>query len=72
MDLPEWCGQCNRATRHMNTPGGPRRCPACHPLAAKHLGQYRRCPDCAALIREWDRSDCGSHERIREIERSSS
>jgi len=62
MDMPAWCGQCHKATRHQDTPQGPRRCKACHPLAAQRLGQFRTCPACLALIHDWDRRPCGNHE----------
>lgn len=71
MDTP-WCGQCTRATRQLDTPDGPQRCPACHPLGREHLGQYRTCPRCLALIRTWDREPCETHKPIPERERSSS
>ena len=29
---PPWCGECDQTTRQVGDP--PRRCPACHPLAA--------------------------------------
>jgi hypothetical protein len=33
-DRPPWCGSCDEHTRHITTPEGPARCPACHPLRA--------------------------------------
>jgi hypothetical protein len=62
-DKYPWCGQCNRGTRHHDTPDGPRRC-TCHPLAGKRLSQFRTCPRCLALIRDWDREDCENHHPI--------
>jgi hypothetical protein len=35
---PDWCGQCDRTTRHTFDVNGwpsPARCPTCHPLARK-------------------------------------
>jgi hypothetical protein len=63
---PEWCGQCQKSTRQLSTPDGPKRCPACHPLAAKTLPQYRHCPRCLLLIHVWDHEPCGAHQPIRE------
>lgn len=62
-ELPEWCGQCNKNTRQINSATGPKRC-ACHPLSRQLLPQYRRCPDCDSVIRKWDRSPCGQHGLI--------
>lgn len=59
------CGICDKRTRQLDTPDGPRRCPACHPLGRKPLKQFRRCPDCRMEINEWDKSPCGSHTEPR-------
>ena len=60
---PEWCGQCDKRTRHLNTPDGPIRC-ACHP-DGKLLPQHRICPRCQSVIHKWDRNRCESHIPIR-------
>lgn len=64
---PPWCGQCPKNTRLMNTPDGPKRCPACNPLADKPLPQHKHCPRCLLLVHVWDAEACGQHEPIREI-----
>jgi uncharacterized paraquat-inducible protein A len=64
---PEWCTQCDKRTRMMNTPGGPERCGACHPLGAQPLPQFRDCPRCHSRIYKWDRLPCGNHITVRQI-----
>ena len=63
--MPEWCGQCNKSTRQINTATGPRRC-ACHPLSRQLLPQHRRCPECDTVILKWDKTPCGEHTPIRQ------
>ena len=63
-EQPEWCGQCNKRTRELMTPAGPKRC-ACHPLGRKPLPQFSACPDCHSTVYKWDRSDCRHHIPIR-------
>jgi hypothetical protein len=60
---PEWCGQCDKHTRHLNTKEGPIRC-ACHP-GGRLLPQHRLCPDCYSVIHKWDRNECESHIPVR-------
>ena len=63
----EWCRQCDKRTRMMNTPDGPKRCPACNPLADRQLPQFRTCPRCHSRIYKWDRNPCESHIAVTRI-----
>lgn len=62
----EWCGQCDKQTRHLQTPEGPQRCRACHPLGAQSLGQFRTCPGCRAQVYQWDHAPCEDHVPVRQ------
>ena len=63
---PPYCGQCDKKRRTLDTPAGPRRCPACHPLGRQLLPQFRTCPDCDSVIHKWDRMPCDSHIAVRQ------
>jgi len=84
---PPWCGICDSRTRLVTIDlqhGTVRRCRNCHPQRGKPLAQHHRCPECKAIVYNWDSNPCGSHltpaapdkrlpiERIREITGSNS
>ena len=62
---PPWCGECDRRTRMLTMRRDGRdvaiRC-RCNPNGHLMAGQFKRCPECKAVIYEWDRnSECGKH-----------